>query len=226
MNEHLVAFSNSCCNIGANDNDTCMCLFVNSLEEKGVADLFDIPPKILFTWEDLFYWFKSTYGKSKRPAQQLQEYNNIAYKDGETIKSFNFCFTKLYNQIPELIFPQNQAALMHYYNELASPYRHRIEEKYIDNLVSALHTCLEYEEQLERTCIPKGDMTALLHLVQDMNNRMIAYERKGNVSYLTPEDSSSSVPPFRNPNENNFHPKAIMPHSWCKFCMENHEEST
>jgi hypothetical protein len=31
MNDHLVAFSNSCHNIGSNDNDTCMRLFVNSL---------------------------------------------------------------------------------------------------------------------------------------------------------------------------------------------------
>jgi hypothetical protein len=28
-NKHLVAFSNACHNIGANDNDTCMCLSVN-----------------------------------------------------------------------------------------------------------------------------------------------------------------------------------------------------
>jgi hypothetical protein len=65
---------------------------------------------------------------------------------------------------------------MHYYNALPSPYRHRIEEKSIDNLGFALHTCLEYEEQLERTCLPKGDsvkqrdMYGLLQLVQDMNN--------------------------------------------------------
>jgi hypothetical protein len=48
-NEHLVAFSNACHNIGANDNDTCMCLFVNSLEGKATTDLFDFPPKILST---------------------------------------------------------------------------------------------------------------------------------------------------------------------------------
>jgi hypothetical protein len=176
-NEHLVAFSNACHNIGANDNDTCMCLFVNSLEGKVAVDFFDLPPKILSTWEELVYWFKSTYGQSKIPAEQLQEYNNIAYKDGETIKSFNLCFTKLYNQILELIRPQNQAAFMHYYNALPSPYRHRLEEKSIDNLGFALHTCLEYEEQLERTGLPKGDsvkqtdMFALLQLVQDMNNQ-------------------------------------------------------
>ena len=107
-------FSNPCHNIGANDNDTCMRLFVNSLEGKAAADFFDLPPNILSTWEELFYWFRSTYGKSKIPTEKLQEYNNIAYKDGETIKSFNLRFTKLYNQIPELIQPQNQATFMHY----------------------------------------------------------------------------------------------------------------
>jgi hypothetical protein len=69
-------------------------------------------------------------------------------------------------------------------------------------------------------------MSALLQLVQDMNNRMIEYERKGNVPYITHGSSSSSAPRFRNPNENNFHPKVIMPHSWCNFCEEHHEEST
>jgi hypothetical protein len=139
-NEHLVEFSNACHNIGANDNDNFMRLFINSLEGKATTDFFDLPPNILFTWEELVYWFKSTYGKSKILAEQLREYNNIAYKDGETIKSFNLCFTKLYNQIHELIRPQNQAACMHYYNALPSPYHHRLEEKFIDNLGSALHT--------------------------------------------------------------------------------------
>jgi hypothetical protein len=153
-------------------------------------------------------------------------------KDGETIKSFNLCFTKLYNQIPELIRPQNQAAFMHYYNAFPSPYHHRLEEKAIDNLGSALHTFSEYEEQLERTGLPQGesvrqtDMSALLQLVQDMNNRMIAFERKGIVSPLTPGASSSSAPPFRNLVENNFQPKAILPRSWCNFCEEHHEETT
>ena len=86
------------------------------------------------------------------------EYNNITYKDGETIKSFNLCFTKLYNQIPELILHQNQAAFMHYYNALPSPYHHRLEQKSINNLGSALHTCSEYEEQLERIGLPQGGL--------------------------------------------------------------------
>jgi hypothetical protein len=67
------------------------------------------------------------------------EYNNVTYKDGETIKSFNLHFTKLYNQIPELIRPRNQATFMDYYNPLPSPYRHRL------------------EEQLERTGLPLGE---------------------------------------------------------------------
>ena len=120
-----------------------MCLFVNCLEGKVVIDFFDLPPKILSTWEELVYWSKSTYGQSKSPAEQLREYNNIAYKDGETIKSFNLHFTKLYNQIPKLILPQNQATFMHYYNDLPSPYYHRLEEKAIYNLGSTLHTFLE-----------------------------------------------------------------------------------
>jgi hypothetical protein len=54
-NEHLVAFSNACHNIRANDNDTCMRLFVNSLRGKATVDLFDLPLNILSTWEELVY---------------------------------------------------------------------------------------------------------------------------------------------------------------------------
>jgi hypothetical protein len=70
------------------------------------------------------------------------------------------------------------------------------------------------------------DMSTLLWLAKDMNICMIAYERKGNVSPLTPGASSSSAPPFRNPIENNFQTKAIMPRIWCNFCEEHHEETT
>jgi hypothetical protein len=104
-NEHPVAFFNAFHNIGSNDNDTCMHLFINSLEGKATIDFFDLPPKILSTWDELIYWFRSTYGQSKIPTEKLWEYNNVTYKDGETIKYFNLCFTKLYNQIPELIRP-------------------------------------------------------------------------------------------------------------------------
>jgi hypothetical protein len=69
-------------------------------------------------------------------------------------------------------------------------------------------------------------MYVLLQLVQDMNNRMIVYEQKVNVASLTPGASSSFSPPFKKLNENNLQSKTIMPHSWCKFCEEHHEEST
>jgi hypothetical protein len=62
VNENLITFSNSCNNIGATDNDTCMRLFVNSLEGKATVDFFELPPKVLSTWVELCYWFKSTYG--------------------------------------------------------------------------------------------------------------------------------------------------------------------
>ena len=55
---------------------------------------------------------------------------------------------------------------------------------------------------------------------------MIVYERKGTVSPLTPGASSSSAPPFRNPFENNFQPKVILPRSWCNFCEEHYKETT
>jgi hypothetical protein len=124
------------------------------LEEKAVADFFDLPPKILSTWEELIYWFRSTYGQSKIPHEKLREYNNVTYKDGETIKSFNLRFTKLYNQIHKLICPQNQADFMHDYNAFPYLYQHRLEEKAIDNIGSSLHTFSEYEEQHERTSLP------------------------------------------------------------------------
>jgi hypothetical protein len=69
-------------------------------------------------------------------------------------------------------------------------------------------------------------MSALLHLVHDMNNCIIAYDRKETVSSLTHGASSSSAPPFINLIENDFQPKAILPPSWCNFCEENHEEDT
>jgi hypothetical protein len=69
-------------------------------------------------------------------------------------------------------------------------------------------------------------MSTLLQLVQDMNNRMIAFKRKGTISPLTPGASSSSASPFRNLVENNFQPKYFLPRSWCNFCEEHHKETT
>jgi len=95
MIEHLVAFSNTCHDIGESDNDTCMILFVNSLEGKVVSDFFELPPKVSSTWDELCCWIKSTYRQPQIPAYLLRDYNNIVYKKGETINYFNLCFTKL-----------------------------------------------------------------------------------------------------------------------------------
>jgi hypothetical protein len=95
--EHLIAFYNACHNIGENDNDTCMNLFFNSLEGKVATDFFQLPPKVISTWDELTYWFKSTYWQPKNPTYFLREYNNIVYNNGETIKYFNLHFNKLYN---------------------------------------------------------------------------------------------------------------------------------
>jgi hypothetical protein len=100
VNENLVVFSNTCHNIGANENDICMRLFVNYLEGKVVVNFFELSPKIFMTWDELSCWFKSTYGQPQSAMDLLKDYNNLVYNKGETIKSFNLCFTNLYNQIP------------------------------------------------------------------------------------------------------------------------------
>jgi hypothetical protein len=62
--------------------------------------------------------------------------------------------------------------------------------------------------------------------MQDINNRMIAYERKIISPSSSIGDSSSSLAPFRNTDQIIVQPKAIMPLSWCNFCEENHDENT
>jgi len=73
------------------------------------------------------------------------------------IKSFYLSFTKLNNQIHEIIQPHNQVSLMHYYNALPYSYHHIVEEKNVNNLGSTLQTCLEFEEQFRRTSISIED---------------------------------------------------------------------
>lgn len=48
-NEHLVDFSNACINIGVNDNDICMHLFINSLEGRVTTKFFEFPSKVFST---------------------------------------------------------------------------------------------------------------------------------------------------------------------------------
>jgi hypothetical protein len=105
-----------------------------------------------------------------------------------------------------------------------------MEEKAIDNIRSALQTCLEYEEQLDRIVLPKedyakqADMYIILQLLQDINNHMISFERKGISSTSTIEASTQAA--TKNFVSNNFQPKAILPKPWCNFCEEQHEKRT
>jgi hypothetical protein len=68
-------------------------------------------------------------------------------------------------------------------------------------------------------------MSAILQLMQDMDNRMISYERKGITSSSSSVETSSQAS-FRNPNDIPFQPKYIMSRAWCNFCEENHDEGT
>jgi hypothetical protein len=102
-----------------------MRLFVNSMEGEGVVDFFELPPKLFSHWDKFCYWFKSTYGQSQSPTNLLKSYKNLTYNQGEAKNVSNLCFTKLYNQILEIIRPHNQVALMNYYIFL-TPYRHSL----------------------------------------------------------------------------------------------------
>ena len=86
VEDHLNAFSNSCHNIGENNNNTCMRLFVISLEGKAAMNLFDLPSESFSTWDELYYWFQSTFGKPQTLADWFKEYNNLVYHLGESIK--------------------------------------------------------------------------------------------------------------------------------------------
>jgi hypothetical protein len=39
-----------------------MFLIVDSIEGKSATNFFDLPLKIVSTWEELVYWYKSTFG--------------------------------------------------------------------------------------------------------------------------------------------------------------------
>ena len=53
-------------NIGAHDNHTFTRLFVNSLEGRSRAKLFDFDNKIFPSWFELMYSFKYTFGSMKK----------------------------------------------------------------------------------------------------------------------------------------------------------------
>jgi len=117
---------------------------------------------------------KSTYGKPQIHVDLIFENDNITFTKGKTIKSFNLWFTKLYNQIPNIISPQNKVAMMHYYNIVTPTYHHRLEEKNVSNLWYYLQICLEYEALLCWTYL-KQSIRGTLYDIPLMNLRGICH---------------------------------------------------
>jgi hypothetical protein len=95
VNQDLISFSNAFHNIRENNNDICVRLFFNCLEEKVATNFFESPPKIFSTWDELFSWFKSRYIQAQILGYQLKDYNNLVFNKAKTIKYFNLCFKKL-----------------------------------------------------------------------------------------------------------------------------------
>jgi len=95
--KHLAAFSNACINIDTNDNNVCVCLFINSLEGIAAAKFFEFPDKVFSTWNELTYWFKSTFRNINNPVEHLKNFNNLTFKESGTVKAFNLRLMKLYN---------------------------------------------------------------------------------------------------------------------------------
>lgn len=65
--------------MGANSNDTCMRIFINSLEGKSTTDFFDLPTKYFSTWAKLCYWFRSNFGQPQTPVDWISLVNLLKY---------------------------------------------------------------------------------------------------------------------------------------------------
>jgi hypothetical protein len=177
--EHLRAFSNTCTILGVNDNDSYMLLFMNSLQGN-VASLFsNLPDECISTWSELSYWFTSTFGQLDNPYEHLKRFNQLHMNDNERILAFNLRFIKSYNSIPMSIFPTNLAALLLYYELLPPLYQWRLEEKNVQNLELDLITCLDFEEQSQRTCFSFGVsdsykyLSSLIPIIKDLQDHML-----------------------------------------------------
>ena len=83
----------------------------------------------------------------ENPTEYMKHFQNLSVKSGKTIKAYNLKFIKLLIKIPEVIYPTQQAALVHYYNILPPAYHNQLEEKNIDSIGPALKVCLEFEDQ-------------------------------------------------------------------------------
>jgi hypothetical protein len=122
MVEDLHAFSNDCIILGVNDNDSCMLLFMNSLQGSATSLFSNLPGECISTWSELSYQFTYTFGNLDNPYDHLKRFNHLHMKYNEIILAFNLRFIKLYNSIPMSILPTNLAALLHYYEILPPLY--------------------------------------------------------------------------------------------------------
>jgi hypothetical protein len=185
--EHLRAFSNACTILGVNDNDSCMILFMNSLQGN-VASLFsNLPDECISTWFELSYWFTSTFGHLDNPYEHLKRFNQLHMKDNESILTFNLRFIKSYNSIPTPIRPTNLVSLLHYYELLPPLYRWRLEEKNVQNLELALTTCLDFEEKICRTGFSFGIhdshkyLSSFIPIIKSLQDHMFFLESQSQI---------------------------------------------
>jgi hypothetical protein len=205
--EHLRVFSNACTILRVNDNDSCMCFFINSLQGNAVSLFSNLPDGCISTWSQISYWFTSTFGHFDNPYGHLKRFNHFHMKDNESIHAFNLRFIKLYNCILMNIFPTNLVSLLHCYDVLPPLYRWPLEEKNVQNLELALNTCLDFEEQSRRTGFSFGVsdshkyLSSLITIIKDLQDRMLFLEyQSSNHAYL----ERSLEPSFLRTNYNTF----------------------
>jgi hypothetical protein len=181
--EHLRAFSNACTILGVNDNDSCMLLFMNSLQGNAASLFSNLPDECISTWFELSYWFTSTFGHLDNPYEHLKRFNQLHMKDNEgAFLHLTLGLSSHTIQFLLSIRPTNLVALLHYYELLPPLYRWWLEEKNVQNLELALSTCLDFEEKIRRTCYSFGihdshkDLSSLIPIIKSLQDHMFFLE--------------------------------------------------
>lgn len=116
--------------------------------------------------------------------------------------------------------------MIHYYNTLPPIFRNRLEDKNITKLSVVLQSCLEFEEHALRTGLPLNDtskttdMTVVLQLMQDMNNRMISFEQR--IPSLSNVNAATLLPPLNQQMVSH----TLLTRPFCNFFEEHHDPKT
>jgi hypothetical protein len=87
--EHIHAFSNACTIPGVNNNDSCMLLFINSLQGDAASLFANLSIGCISTWFELYYWFTLTFGHLDNPYKHIKRFNQLLMKYNEIILTFN-----------------------------------------------------------------------------------------------------------------------------------------